>query len=476
MSLKKNFEYIRDWCNAKFLKKTDQVDVDLSNYYTKSEIESNIGSALEDLSDSAVWETQDGGGIAVKNKECISSGNNSVSEGYNTYAVGAGSHAEGIQTFAWGPNSHAEGNGTIAKGNSSHVEGQYTIAYGNSSHAEGQGSMASVYDVSVNGTTLTKNGESFYVGQILRVENGSGEEYTREFMRVVSVPSSGTCVVNSVPNWWTGGTLLKVNSCSYGDNSHTEGWNTIALNTYEHAEGSYNKSNQTSNTFGNAGNTTFSHGIGNYSNRKNAIEIMENGDAYLYGVGGYDGTNYASATTLQNAITNAGSTKLDIATYEVDEEVIAAALNDLNNRINNFDNRTYSKGAILDLTGEDNPNYTFVSNSYRLTEKALLAVTQNKIGMIMAPLSALSDYLSNLENNIYTVQVAPYFITSTPLDSSGNAISGVHKFVLSKLNEGNMSEDDRNVEDQSSISWYNGFYELTINDSTGIITITSTTN
>jgi hypothetical protein len=38
MSLKSNYEYIRDWCNHRFLRRDEKVDVDLSNYYTKDEV------------------------------------------------------------------------------------------------------------------------------------------------------------------------------------------------------------------------------------------------------------------------------------------------------------------------------------------------------------------------------------------------------------------------------------------------------
>ena len=57
-----------------------------------------------------------------------------------------------------------------------------------------------------------------------------------------------------------------------------------------------------------ATNTLHSVGIGDGSgsvpggNRKNAWEIMENGDAYLVGVGDYDGANISEASTLSNLI------------------------------------------------------------------------------------------------------------------------------------------------------------------------------
>lgn len=93
-----------------------------------------------------------------------------------------------------------------------------------------------------------------------------------------------------------------------GNCSHAEGIDTIAQNQVEHAEGQYNKSHKASTAFGNAGNTIHSVGIGTGAgsleeqDRKNAIEIMQNGDIYLNGVGNYDGKNYSEADTLQDVI------------------------------------------------------------------------------------------------------------------------------------------------------------------------------
>lgn len=86
-----------------------------------------------------------------------------------------------------------------------------------------------------------------------------------------------------------------------GDSSHTEGQHTLASNVAEHAQGTYNKSN--------SGETLHSIGIGTGVNdRKNAVEVMTNGDQYIYGIGSYDGTNYSSAQTLQEVISNIQNT------------------------------------------------------------------------------------------------------------------------------------------------------------------------
>lgn len=89
-----------------------------------------------------------------------------------------------------------------------------------------------------------------------------------------------------------------VKTLAGSDAAHAEGFGTVTDNTAEHAEGKWNKSNV---------NTISSIGIGTADNdRKNAFEVMANGDAYLYGVGGYDGTNTlsGSAATIQGILKN----------------------------------------------------------------------------------------------------------------------------------------------------------------------------
>lgn len=68
-----------------------------------------------------------------------------------------------------------------------------------------------------------------------------------------------------------------------GEHSFAEGQNTIANNRSEHAMGEFNESNKASDTFGDSGNTLFSIGNGtSATNRKNALEVMQNGDIYIY--------------------------------------------------------------------------------------------------------------------------------------------------------------------------------------------------
>lgn len=92
-----------------------------------------------------------------------------------------------------------------------------------------------------------------------------------------------------------------IKTTAKGNFAHTEGYYTSAFGNYAHAEGVYNVSNNGSTD---ADKSIHMVGIGtSESNRKNAHEIMTNGDHYIYGIGGYNGKNYSEAKTLQEVIT-----------------------------------------------------------------------------------------------------------------------------------------------------------------------------
>ena len=80
----------------------------------------------------------------------------------------------------------------------------------------------------------------------------------------------------------------------------------IGTETNNYCESAFGKWNQSNTKVQNLGNVATIHSIGigeqgtnQYNHkRKNAIEIMDNGDFYAYGVGNYDGTNYPQARTV----------------------------------------------------------------------------------------------------------------------------------------------------------------------------------
>ena len=189
----------------------------------------------------------------------LSSGQSSIALGSGNLSTGRGSISIGAGNLSTGVESIALGVQTNSTGLSSYTEGTLTIAEGNYSHAEGFRNRATGLGAHVEGAFNT---------------------------------STAQC--SHAEGYYT-------NATSYC--SHAEGYRNTTTNRCEHAEGSYNKSNQSSSIYGDAGNTQHSIGIGNSdSTRKNAFEIMQNGDAYVVGIGGYDGTNPNSATRLQDVI------------------------------------------------------------------------------------------------------------------------------------------------------------------------------
>lgn len=179
-------------------------------------------------------------------------GAKSVSEGYTNTASGECSHAEGHNSVASEYCAHAEGQTSTASGYVSHAEGQSCTASGYTSHAEG-------YCNNATGSCSHAEGAGTYaVGNDSHAEGNGGNN-----------SSLG----------------------ARGEGSHVEGYATVAQNNYEHAQGRYNASHKASDAFGNAGNTLSSIGFSTDSNPKNAVEVMQDGKVFIYGMGGYNGTN-----------------------------------------------------------------------------------------------------------------------------------------------------------------------------------------
>ena len=210
----------------------------------------------------------DGGGIGTN----TASGNyGSYAEGYGNTASGEyGSHAEGFLNTASGDSAHVEGQENTATHSSAHAEGRKTNATNNGAHSEGTYSDAS--------------------GVASHAEGYGSKNY---------------------------------HNIASGDGSHAEGVCTRSQNKSEHAEGSSNVSHKASDTYGDAGNTQHSIGIGtHYNSTKNALEVMQNGDYYLLGVGGYQGTDTkvqdASIRTLQEVINSKGDAYENATNDDID--------------------------------------------------------------------------------------------------------------------------------------------------------------
>lgn len=115
-----------------------------------------------------------------------------------------------------------------------------------------------------------------------------------------------------------------------GDYSHAEGYQTTASGDYSHAEGKYNYDDSSA---------IHMVGIGTSSiDRKNAHVIDFGGDHYVYGVGGFDGTNSESAKSLQEVINNDKAENFTVGTgLEMTPERVLNITTDLTSYLKSTD-------------------------------------------------------------------------------------------------------------------------------------------
>lgn len=258
--------------------------------------------------------------------------------GENVIADGSRSHAEGYNSHAVGNYSHAEGYKATASGDGSHAEGYKNIAAGDYSHAQGEGARGIIYEViykegtdcdyeiiNIYGTDGTQIDDvlienykvqipTVFAHGMLNISstiNKNSKYYVANNFTFTGSVKGSTITLNSNIKNSSNGISSKnefitvVNGIALGTSSHVEGSKTMAIgygshaegcstqttNEYEHAEGYYNKSNK-----GIIG-TISSIGIGNEIIRRNAFEVMRNGDIYINGIGDYDGTNAVNSNS-----------------------------------------------------------------------------------------------------------------------------------------------------------------------------------
>ena len=303
-----------------------------------SHVEGNSASTLGDYSHAeGSFTTASGQGSHAEGYSATAYGEYSHAEGNNTTASGYCSHVEGHGATAYGEYSHAEGADTDAYGEYSHAEGVGTIAFGAFSHAEGRSDRepldGEVYGPQNTTVYTTSSAHGLSVNDIIYFYYETDEFDNRNrIAKVVSVDTSTQFTVDNTlnPDVSVKGNYVfyKLLGCAYENHSHAEGIDTITLgdyshaeggytftsNAYEHAQGSYNISHNYDTSFGNGGNTLNSIGVGvSDASRSNAIEVMQNGDVYVMGVGSYDGSNYVDASTLQEVV-NSGGGSADLMT------------------------------------------------------------------------------------------------------------------------------------------------------------------
>ena len=188
--------------------------------------------------------------------------------------------ASGDYAIAGGWNPTASGDYSFAFGNRPTANGANGVAIGYQPTA-GTGSVALGYIAEASGQTSFAAGHLASATGLDSTAIGPGASATAGYSVAIGNDSSAT-----------------------GSGSVAIGTSTETTISNEQAFGKYNLSN---NSASDDAATAFTIGNGtSVGARSNSFEIKKNNDVYLYGVGGYNGTNAAQAQTLQDVINNGG--------------------------------------------------------------------------------------------------------------------------------------------------------------------------
>ena len=261
--------------------------------YSNTRVDYASFSSLSSLT--AYWDS-----LGDEEKFTLASSTGSHAEGHNTLSLGLDTHSEGFKTIVVGNHAHVEGSGSKSlSGVGAHAEGVRTETWGDAAHAEGYETRAHFNYAHSEGQATYATNRAAHAEGVGRNDRGaSGIASHVEGVRTTASKQAAHAEGQE--------------TTASGTYAHSEGFWTIAQNQSEHAQGQYNKSNNGGNNFGNEKNTLHSIGFGqNANDRKNAIEVMQDGKTFVYGVGGYDGKNPTGQPNVATDLATVISEKIE---------------------------------------------------------------------------------------------------------------------------------------------------------------------
>lgn len=242
----------------------------------------------------------------------------------------------------------ANGDHAFVAGYNAHADGNYSVALGARANASYANSFA------IGADAVASQSHAFAIGK----DANSSASYAYAIGRDASSSASYAAAI---------------------------GRGVQATNQNEVGLGVYNKST-TGSTSDDNSKFTIGNGTGNAA-RSNVLEIKENGDAYLYGVGGFTGANTSAATTLQDVINNGGGGSSYSAGSGIDitNNTISVDTTTIQEKLTAGSNITIS-GNVISATGGGGASYSAGSG---------IDITNNTISVdnTIATKAELSGYL-----------------------------------------------------------------------------------
>ena len=329
--------------------------------------------------------------------------------GFPSAASGAYSAVFGTNTSATGDNAASFGYRNRAGGDNAFSVGEHCQATGNNSFAGGTDASAFLdHTFAWNGSALSQNA----------IAMGFNSSATGQHS--VAIGSGATTDRNY-------GLALGLNAHASGTNSAAVGMNVETGNVNETALGAYNKTYDSLTYSSDADRTHFTIGNGTSSNScSNVLEIKNNDDVYLVGVGNYDGTNarQAGVQTLQ-AVINAGGGQGTVYSAGAGIDI------DANNEISVDASDLDGNGLTVDGNGALAVDTTVVATQSDLSGKQDALTAGSNIQISGTTISATDTTysagsglsLNGTTFSVDTTTIQEKLTAGTGISISGNTIS-----------------------------------------------------
>ena len=309
-------------------------------------------------------------------------GSSSHAEGCSSHAEGCSSHAEGDYSHAEGYSSHAEGHSSHAEGYFSHAEGYYSHAEGDYSHAEGRSSHAEGHgDFWTKNITGASASTVYTINDVTYLNVGASIRYTisdskgvptYNTAKIVSIDAiNKTITVNRTLSadaaLNNASVLVYVSGLALGDNSHSEGNQTIAAGRSQHTQGEFNIIDPEYDVNNNGIRGKYAHIVGNgtaHTSRSNAHTLDWSGNAWFQGEVYIGGTSQDDSTAVKLAKISDIPSIEGLASKSYVDTKIASLVNSAPEALNTL-------GELAAALGDDSNFATTVTNQIASKQDAI---------------------------------------------------------------------------------------------------------
>lgn len=476
----------------------DIIDQDL--FYTKTEIDSyneGINSSITDLQNSRLFKEENGGlKTNINNK---ASGVNSFSEGLTTNALGVNSHSEGkglnipsnpeeaytaggnfiiidntndeniaigsklyypkkienATVLALSSDSDDNINFTQILLSTGFVEninaGEYIYINDNNEFIP----VEVVFDYTAGDTTIkvSEEADNIEIGTILSSNSIDTPFGIKTITNIETVENNTKLYLNSPIeyNLVTTDTIYIESGVASGQGSHSEGLGTNAGGNYSHTSGVFtNTTNEGEFACGTRNKSTedvtmFSVGIGETSHL-NALEVNTDGDLYIKGTGGYDGTNITGVgvKSVQEILSEAGNAALEARVSAIEARFVQEIIDKITGGISftlgnlyaGYSKTVTATGTVSlpsEVTADKITSIKLVGNGQTVEESGQTSV--NIQNSVTAPqtytltASIAAPYTKTISKTATINQVCPIYIAivDSNIDTAAKVIAEIAK-------------------------------------------------